>query len=278
MGIRRKPSQTMAHFHLLLFVFFAVIYVGSVIHGCQGLILGPFAIGLLVFKTVVEVAASFYGIAFLLSAITYLFPRGPFPASEKVFRNPSVGIVYLCCDDLDREAMESFTKLRYPGKLLLIVHDDSNAEQTRSDVKSAAKRMRSSGVFADVILLRRPRKEGGKAGALNYVLEQTGHLYEYFLLCDNDSTVLDPLSIEKALPYFEEEHVAIVQCRTIGIDSPDYCAVNRLLVQSIDAFHVFLTSYSRFGWQPFVGHNAFLRTRAIQKVGGFTPGFFSAHM
>jgi hypothetical protein len=127
----------------------------------------------------------------------------------------------------------------------------------------------------EVLLLRRRTKEGGKASATNYVLAQTAHLFEYFLLCDNDSTVLDPMAIEKALPYFEDPKIAIVQCRNTGVVDPGTCYINRLLTRSIDAFDVFLTCYSRFGWQPFVGHNALLRTRAVNEVGGFTPGFFS---
>ena len=36
-----------------------------------------------------------------------------------------------------------------------------------------------------------------------------------------------------------------------------------------------MSVYARFGWQPFIGHNAILRTSAVQEVSGFTPGFFS---
>jgi len=127
----------------------------------------------------------------------------------------------------------------------------------------------------EVLLLRRPQRTGGKPGAVNYVLEQTGHLYQYFLLCDNDSTAIDPLAIEKALPYFRDERVAVVQCRSVSVENPHYCWINRLLSRSTDVFHVFLTISSRFGWRPFIGHNAFLRTCAVLEAGAFTPGYFA---
>ena len=185
-----------------------------------------------------------------------------------------MGILYLCCDDLDTEALESLAQLDYEGVLYLIIHDDSKSNSTRAQVDATAERLRRQKQW-EVMVLRRPRREGGKAGALNYVLDQTAHLYEYFLLCDNDSTAQDVLTIEKALPYFQDENVAIVQCRSVAVDSPDYSPVNRLLSRSINAFHVFFSVQSKFGWQPFIGHNAFLRTRSVREVGGFTPGFFS---
>ena len=185
-----------------------------------------------------------------------------------------MAILYLCCDDLDIEALESLAKLHYDGTLYLIIHDDSKSHSTRVQVDATAQRLRGQKKW-EVMVLRRPLREGGKPGALNYVLEQTAHLYEYFLLCDNDSTAQDCLTIEKALPYFQDENVAIVQCRSVAVDSPEYSPVNRLLSRSINAFHVFFSVQSKFGWQPFIGHNAFLRTRAVREVGGFTPGFFS---
>ena len=59
------------------------------------------------------------------------------------------------------------------------------------------------------------------------------------------------------------------------VNDPSYCGANRRLSASIGAFHAFLAPAARYGWMPFIGHNAMLRTRAVQEVGGLTPGFFS---
>jgi cellulose synthase/poly-beta-1,6-N-acetylglucosamine synthase-like glycosyltransferase len=39
--------------------------------------------------------------------------------------------------------------------------------------------------------------------------------------------------------------------------------------------HQFLAPAARFGWMPFIGHTALLRTSAVLSVGGLTPDFFS---
>jgi glycosyl transferase family 2 len=124
-------------------------------------------------------------------------------------------------------------------------------------------------------VLRRPDKTGGKAGAVNYALAQTAHLYEYFLLCDNDSTVLAPDALQQALAYMHHREFGGVQFRSVPVADPAYCWANRRLAESIAAFHAFLAPAARFGWMPFIGHNALLRTSAVQQVGGLTPDFFS---
>jgi hypothetical protein len=59
------------------------------------------------------------------------------------------------------------------------------------------------------------------------------------------------------------------------VTDPGYCGANRRLAESIGAFHAFLAPAARFGWMPFIGHNALLRTSAVREVGGLTPDFFS---
>jgi len=207
----------------------------------------------LIAKALVETAISYNFFANLFIAIAYL--RLKDSATEPVRRVaetnatplPPVGIIYLCCNDLDVEALESLAGLAYRGPLYLVVHDDSTSPQARHEVDSIVSliRQRFSG---EVLLLRRPQKGGGKAGAVNYVLQQTAHLYDFFLLWDNDSMALDPQTIEQALSYFTSDSVAIVQCRSVAVQSPEYCRVNRLLARSINAFHAFMSVFSQFGW------------------------------
>lgn len=269
-----SPSQAMVYTVLCSATLFSTAYVWEVYRAVHQAELSFVVIGLLVFKTAVEVCASYYGFAFVFIAAAYLLRKEPAPEFKLGNQLPPVGLIYLCCGDLDCSALFSLASLTYRGKLYLIVHDDCTSAAQRKEVDKAVEKLRRKSNH-EVLLFRRPTKEGGKPGATNYVLAQTTHLFEYFLLCDNDSTALDPLTIEKALPYFQDPKIAIVQCRSVGVVDTNTCYVNRLLSRSIDAFHVFLTTYSRFGWQPFVGHNALLRTEAVREVGGFTPGFFS---
>jgi 1,2-diacylglycerol 3-beta-glucosyltransferase len=252
---------------------FAVVYVGALLEALDGVDAPPLALSVIGLKTVVEIGASSYGFSFLLGSIFYLALREPERLHSELADPPPVGIVYLCCNDFDAGALESLTRLRYRGTVYLVVHDDS-AAANHARIDAAVERLRADAPMA-VVLLRRPVREGGKPGALNYVLAETGHLYEYFLLCDNDSTAVDGDAIEKAMAYTADPSVGAVQCRSIAVDSPTYCTVNRLLAQSVNIFHLFLATYSRFGWSPFIGHNAILSTQAVRDAGGFTPDYFS---
>ncbi len=273
-NVAHSPNQSLAYFVLLGTTLFGVIHIQTVVHAVAQSNFSFSAIGLLAFQTLVEVAASAYAFSFLFTAGAYLMARDPAPRATVPVRSPAVGIVYLCCDDFDRDSFRSLTELCYRGKLYLIVHDDSRSENRRTEVDEAVRDLRARSA-CEILVLRRPSTEGGKAGASNYVLDQVGGLVEYILVCDNDSTVVDPWAIERALVYFEDEKVAAIQCRNVAADHSQSCRINRMLSRSIDAFNVFMSTYSRFGWQPFVGHGAFLQTKAVREVGGFTPGFFS---
>ena len=259
-------------FSTALFGFF---YIRFLIGRLEGTQLAWFAVALLGVKTVVEIVASFYAFAYLFNAVAYLCSPRRMGARIRTSRDtPAVALLYLCCDDLDEDALLSLQDLDYSGPLYLILHDDSSRRESRAALNALADSLRRRGRWK-VIVLRRPFRTGGKPGAINYVLDRTAHLYEYFLLLDNDSTVVDPETIQKILPYFDRPEVAAVQCRPVAAESSTYCTANRLLARAIGAFHVILSPCARFGWVPFVGHNAMLRTRHVVGVGGLTPGFFS---
>ena len=268
-----KPRQEVAWLIATLTLIFSIGYCVYVWDTVSSISLPASAWAILIVKTGVELIASGYGIAFLVGAVTYVVMRDDLPRPQSVAK-PSVGVVYLCCDDADWSALDTLTSLSYGGPLTLIIHDDSRTKGSRRRVDQFASDLASRRSW-DVRVLRRPDKSGGKAGAVNYALSQTAHLYEYFLLCDNDSTVLDPDTLQRALTYLETASVGAVQFRSVPVADPGYCPANRRLAASIGAFHAFLAPAARFGWMPFIGHNALLRTRAVQQVGGMTPDFFS---
>jgi cellulose synthase/poly-beta-1,6-N-acetylglucosamine synthase-like glycosyltransferase len=271
-----KPRQHVAYITLVSALLFGCGYSVYVVDTVSGANLNTSAWLVLIGKTAVELVASTYGIAFLVSALAFLFMReaGPRVRRRGSPAEPPVGIIYLCCDDADWSALESLTLLSYRGPLRLVIHDDSGDERARGTVDLIASSLASRRDW-DVRVLRRPNKSGGKAGAVNYTLDQTANLYDYFLLCDNDSTVLDPDTIQRALAYMESAEAGGVQFRSVPVADQGYCDVNRRLADAIGAFHAFLAPASRYGWMPFIGHNALLRTAAVQEVGGLTPDFFS---
>jgi len=269
----QRPQQLLACLTASAVVGFGVVYCAYVWQTVANVTLSPLALAVLLVKTCVELVASSYGLAFLLGALAYLWMRDTTPQAPSA-EQPRVGIVYLCCDDADRNALESLASLSYEGDLVLVIHDDSGKEDSRRLVDQIATRLAAARAW-DVRVLRRPEKTGGKAGAVNYVLSETAHLHDFFVLCDNDSTVLSADTIQRGLAHFTSSSIGVVQFRSVPVDDLSYCGANRRLSQSIGAFHAFLAPAARYGWMPFIGHNALLRTSAVLSVGGLTPGFFS---
>ncbi len=267
------PARRLCVAAILLAIAFCALYAWQVRPIFLSPGMPPGERGLLVFKIVVEMLFAFPAATMLLVAGTYLFARRrrePAPVGDGSL--PPVAIVYLCCDDLDREAVESLRRLRYRGPLHLIVHDDAPGGDPRVDRLA---RQMAGDTRLRFLLLRRPEKTGGKPGALNYVLEKAGHLFEHFLLCDNDSIATDPDAIEKLVARMADPRVAVAQCRNVSVEDGRACAVNRVLSRAVDVFHLFLSMARRHGWCPFVGHNALVRASAVREVGGFTPGCFA---
>jgi 1,2-diacylglycerol 3-beta-glucosyltransferase len=272
-----RPRQSLACITLVATLLFACAYTAYVASAVSTANLGLAAWVVLVGKTAVELIAGTFGIAFLATALGFLAMReAPAPRQRQPDDRacPPIGIVYLCCDDADRTALDSLTTLSYPGPLFLVIHDDSRSEQAQQAVDRMAATLARRRAW-DVSVLRRPDRSGGKPAAVNHVLDRTGHLYDYFLLCDNDSTILHPDTLQQALAHLEPGDVGGVQFRSVPVADQGYCAMNRRLSDSIGAFHAFLAPASRYGWMPFIGHNALLRTRAVREVGGLTPGCFS---
>jgi GT2 family glycosyltransferase len=270
-----RPRPQVAYVTCASALLFGCAYIAYVLHTVAGATVDTEGWMLLTIMTGIELIASAYGIAFLASAVAFLSMREQLPQRRATASAlPPVGIVYLCCDDADWSALESLTSLSYAGPLFLVIHDDSADERARAIVDLFASALAERRDW-DVRVLRRPQRTGGKPGAVNHALEQTSHLYDYFLLCDNDSTVLDADTLLQGLAYLESSHVAGVQFRSVPVSDPGYCGANRRLAESIGAFHAFLAPAARFGWMPFIGHNALLRASAVQKVGGLTPDFFS---
>jgi GT2 family glycosyltransferase len=273
----RAPRQNVAHVTVCLVLLFAFAYAGhAVAMASSAAMFGRERLAIVLGETVLELLAGAFGIASAVSAVTFLFMRDTREQSNPPasLEPPPIGIVYLCCDDADWTALESLTLLSYRGPLHVVIHDDSRDEDARLGVDRMAARLGVARPWS-VRVLRRPDKSGGKAGAVNYVLDHTAHEYDFFLLCDNDSTILDPDTLQRALCHMASPRGAGVQFRSVAVPDPGYCRVNRRLAESIGAFHAFLAPAARFGWMPFIGHNALLRTAAVRHVGGLTPDFFS---
>lgn len=222
-------------------------------------------------KAGIEVIASGFAMFYFLVALFYKKPTTNRPETDRSEPYQHIAIAYLCCDDLEHRALESVVACaaRYSAHLLL--HDDSVSTESRADIDKVATVLGDK--YAQPIhMIRRSDRVGGKPGAVNNILQNLPPDIEYLLLCDNDSFLPDCNFLEEALTYFHTPEVAVVQLRNIGQifskDSHGY----KILSMSVDFYDAFVDFMDRFGWSPFLGHNALLRVSAMRKVGGFTAG------
>lgn len=239
-------------------------------------------------KALLELLASFYFFSAVLKSLHYLLSpagarrhggcgsgreqRDGRAAPEGTF--PPVACVYLCAGDLDSRALESLCRIEYPRRFHVFVHDDSGDERIAERVDDLTRDL-TCRTGRPIFFLRRRLRTGGKPGAVNYVLSCLGNRYPLVLLADSDSTAVDPRVLLKALPLLEDPRVAAVQFRNVGVGAPEERPINRILRRAIEVFDLFASHQSRHGMALFLGHNALLRTAALDDAGGLREGIFA---
>ncbi len=238
----------------------------------------PPVMAMLIFKAAVEVWCSCYAGYFIFLFLHYLSRVGKnqylYEEVRKPARRAGLAVVYLCCNDLDRDCLESLcrTKTEHPFKVF--VHDDSSDPAYQAYVEETARYI--AGTYGiQLEILRRGTNDGGKPGALNYVLERLPRFFEWLLVCDNDSKATDPHWYQRIELMLSNPKLGCVQFRNVGETRPDMGWMQKLLAKSIDVFEVFVSPAEKYGWMTFFGHNAVLRISALREIGGFTPSEFA---
>lgn len=240
----------------------------------------PLLFGITTVRHLIELVCLFYAVMFTYAAVRYVRVTrsggdGAVAVSaDAVHRRSPLAVIYLCCNDLDEEAVRSLSTLVYDGRLLHIIHDDSIDPKENARVDELVDRLeRETEVRWRV--MRRQDKSGGKPGALRWLLEKTCQEHEFFLLLDNDSYVSDVQVLRKAMACFDDQGVAAVQFRNRTRVNPNDGRFAATVSGAVDIFDAFATGLFVKLWRPFVGHNAVLRTATVMQAGNFTPGFFA---
>ncbi len=197
------------------------------------------------------------GIAIDLSELLFglLLPPTVHPRAEAC-GTPSirVAVLYLCCDDVDSESLESLNQFRSADVFIL---DDSQTSASRHAADASG-----------FMVVRRGDRTAYKAGNLNHWLESYGGSYDYFVVLDSDS-IITPTAVGELVAYAEaaaNRDVAIVQSsilpragnRLQRYLSSQHAVRNRILCHLYDAI----------GWTLSHGHNNLHRTAAILLIGG----------
>ena len=247
-----------------------VIARASQLHG-GGLAL--FGAGLAI-VTLAESVGLFYLLGFFAKSAHYLvMPRTP-PAPGGGTAMAPVAVLYLTAGDFDPEAVDSLLRLEYAGPRFFLVHDDGDDEVARVRMRELIDHHPCRAGWR-VAVWHRPARRGGKAGAVNWVLERLGREWEFLLLCDSDSIALTRCALGAAVPEFQDGRVAAVQFRNSGFATERDPLLQQRLALAIDVFDAFAAPQASWGYLPFFGHNALLRVTELRRLGGLTEGFFS---
>ena len=161
--------------------------------------------------------------------------------------------------------LEASARVDYPRDRLEIQVLDDSVDETTAIVARKAEELRAGGV--DVVHVRRARREGFKAGALQHGLScARGDLIAIF-----DADFVPPEGILRELvPYFSDPRVGMVQSRWEHLNA-DYSALSRAQALSLDGRFV-IEHVARMGGGRFFNFNGtagILRRSCIEDAGGW---------
>lgn len=178
-----------------------------------------------------------------------------------------VAVLYTTINDVVPECLE---RIQQTQAVDVYVLDDSTDPEKRQIVDSIS-------AARGYTVLRRDRRTGYKAGAINNWLGKYGSGYEYFVLLDADS-IIPRDWVRECIRYAEHpenQSVAIFQglINIWNLDNRFTRTLAPIHRVSQDEWEKKLANY--LDTVLFYGHNALLRTSAVMKVGGFPTEFVS---
>ena len=172
-----------------------------------------------------------------------------------------VALLYTTCDDFDPIACLSGLSQSHHHTRLIIC-DDSRHQSSRDRIDQWVE---TAGSRASVI--RRPNRDGLKAGNLNYAIE-TAVTEELIAICDADE-VLPEDFVTRLACEIESQQSAFVQCRHTA-RHPAHTWFEYALGPAVDVFYRFtIRLRARFGFVACFGHGMMLRRSAWESIGGF---------
>lgn len=199
--------------------------------------------------------------------VRQLLPGNPPPRREVPAEWPRVTVQLPMYNErfVVERLLETVAAFDYPAdKLQIQVIDDSTDDTTELVAKLVA-RHRANGV--EMVHLRRPDRQGFKAGALQYATASaTG---EFIVVFDADF-VPAPDFLKKTIPAFADPQVGVVQTRWEYLNRQD-SLLTRLQALCYDSFYLAEQPGRQHGghYMNFSGSGIVLRRSAIDDTGGW---------
>jgi len=164
-----------------------------------------------------------------------------------------------------RRLLQAVSDLDYPRKAFEIQVLDDSDDETTDIITQEVERLTSEGV--NIYHIRRPKRSGYKAGALEYGLNTAKG--DYIAIFDADF-VPNPDFLRSLLPYFDEENVGVVQARWEHLNR-DYSIFTEVQAFHLDA-HFTIEQFSRYKgnlYMNFNGTAGIWRKECIVDAGGW---------
>lgn len=197
-----------------------------------------------------------------ITLFSFLSKPLPSPPPNPGGEWPQVAILYPTCNDFQPEAATTCLNQDYPDFHLFLL-DDSTKDEFRAVVDAfhkAHSRMTT--------VVRRPTRQGFKAGNLNHALRGAAAGYPLFVVVDADENLPSDF-LRRTVPYLQDPDLAFVQANHAPNPDQDSSFARDIAPTILPFWHVHCPARNRYGFVVFVGHGAVVRRSAWEAVGGF---------
>ncbi len=248
--------------HWFLLLFFALLFILNIFVG----------ISLVDWSNIVSIAQFLImefvniGVAYSLTelVLSLLLKKKDLPKLQELAYSPSVALLYTTFNDAMPEMLSTLREQTYENCAVFIL-DDSTDEHKKKILDDSG-----------YAIIRRERRTGYKAGALNNWLFKYGDEYEYFVVLDSDS-MLPRSFVEEMLKY--AEHPENERCAIFQSKTAIWNANRKFTKAAAIAMPVWMHKMERLANEcdmvlPW-GHNNLFRTKILKEVEGFETDFVS---
>ena len=203
-------------------------------------------------------------------AVTSVLPIGSSTGSDEEFLvassasnfKPRIAVLYATYNDFMPEHARYDLQQCRAGGLSFFILDDSSDLHKKSEIEKFSRE-------CDCALLRRPNRNGYKAGAINHWINIFGGSFDYFFILDSDSQASIKSILYCAELASRNRKIGVVQTKTLTMTS----SPSRLTRSSVCIQHAYMEivqkAMKKLGTTPYYGHNALVSVSAIKYVGGF---------
>lgn len=197
----------------------------------------------------------------LISLIT---KRKDLPKLDMLKNYPAVALIYVTYNDVCPKLLGNLKNQNYQNYDIFVL-DDSIDESQKIIIDRCGYK-----------IVRRGKRNGFKAGALNNWLRLYGSNYKYFIISDSDSAFNDNF-IEDMIKYAEHplnQRIAIFQSIIKNWNNKN--KFPRILSSLYPLYYYFAFKlFNEFEYIVSYGHNNLHRTNIINHVGGFDENFIA---